>query len=89
MTDIPAYPDKSWDALLRETLSLSEGNFLQPSNLFTLAFEFAATLCLAYAILLPILYYIATDRMLFSDASIYYLLSAIGLFFTGKAIPKG
>lgn len=60
--------------------------FFHPINLFRFSFAIAAVLCLFYSIALPTLFYRATGKVLLSDASVYYFLSAIGMFLTERAL---
>lgn len=59
-----------------------------PMNLFRLSFVIAAALCIIYSISLPTEFYVATGRVLLSDASIYYFMSAIGMFLTERALKE-
>jgi hypothetical protein len=62
--------------------------FFDPINLFRLSFLIAAFLCAVYSIVLPIRFYFATEKVLLSDTSVYYFLSAIGMFLTEKALKE-
>lgn len=62
--------------------------FFAPINLFRFSFALATALCLIYSIALPTRFYFATGRVLLSDSSIYFLVSAIGMFLTERALKE-
>jgi hypothetical protein len=63
----------------------SEAATFSPFDAFELSFIVASFLCLSYAIALPVLIYIRLDIVLVSDVSIYFIVAALALFFTGRA----
>jgi hypothetical protein len=60
--------------------------WFSPIKIFRFSFGVAAWLCLFYSIALPTRFYFTTHEVLLSDVSIYYLLGAIGMFLTERAL---
>jgi hypothetical protein len=58
---------------------------LTPMGSFEISFIVASFLCCIYAIALPIIVYLQKSIILFSDVSVYYSLTAIALYLTGRA----
>jgi hypothetical protein len=84
---IPA-PVRSAIILVIEHVSQFAAQAFHPLNIFRFSLGVAAVLCLLYAIGLPVRYYEATDKILFSDVSIYYFLSSVAMFMAEKALAK-
>lgn len=60
--------------------------WFSPIKIFRFSFGVAAWLCLFYSIALPVRFYFATHEILLSDVSVYYLLGAIAMFLTERAL---
>jgi hypothetical protein len=73
--------------VIERVLQLAAQAF-HPLNIFRFSLGVAAVLCLLYAVGLPVRYYESTNKILFSDVSIYYFLSSVAMFMAEKALAK-
>jgi hypothetical protein len=60
--------------------------FLKHNHQVSFSFLVAAVLCAVFSFALPIMHYLKTERLLFSDVSIYYFLAAIVMVLAARSM---